>query len=119
MKIEDPRSVTSSPNLRPTAPASQAPAKAEAQRPQDRAVSQPTARVELSSRSREMHQALAAAHAAPDVRADKVNDVKQRIAQGTYSVKAEVIARRILDPGGYGFGLRGRPDKWCQGATFG
>ena len=98
MKIEDPRSVTSSSNLRPAAPANQAPARAEAQRPQeDRAVSQPAARVELSSRSREMHQALEAAHAAPDVRADKVNDAKQRIAQGTYTVKAEVVARGILD----------------------
>ena len=97
MKIEDPRSVTSSPNLRPTAPATSGPAKSEVQRPQDRAVSQPAARVELSSRSREMHQALAAAHAAPDVRADKVNDAKQRIAQGTYSVNAEVVAKGILD----------------------
>jgi negative regulator of flagellin synthesis FlgM len=98
MKIEDPRSVNSSPNLHPTAPATPAPARTEAQRTQnDRAVSQPAARVELSSRSREMHQALAAAHAAPDVRTDKVNDAKQRIAQGTYSVKAEVVARGILD----------------------
>ena len=98
MKIEDPRSVTSSPNLHPTAPATPAPARTEAQRPQnDRAVNQPAARVELSSRSREMHQALEAANAAPDVRADKVNDAKQRIAQGTYSVKAEVVARGILD----------------------
>ena len=98
MKIEDPRSVTSSPNLRPAAPANQAPARTETQRPQeDRAVSQPAARVELSSRSREMHQALEAANAAPDVRADKVNDAKQRIAQGTYTVNADVIARGILD----------------------
>jgi flagellar biosynthesis anti-sigma factor FlgM len=98
MKIEDPRSVTSSPNLHSTAPATPAPARTEAQRPQnDRAVNQPAARVELSSRSREMHQALAAAHAAPDVRTDKVNDAKQRIAQGTYSVNAEVVAKGILD----------------------
>ena len=98
MKIEDPRSVNSSPNLHPTAPATPAPARTEAQRPQnDRAVSQPAARVELSTRSREMHQALAAANAAPDVRTDKVNDAKQRIAQGTYTVKADVVARGILD----------------------
>ncbi len=98
MKIEDPRSVTSSPNLRPTAPATPAPAKTEAQRPEnDRAASQPAARVDLSPRSREMHQALEAANAAPDVRSDKVNDAKQRIAQGSYSVKAETIARGILD----------------------
>jgi flagellar biosynthesis anti-sigma factor FlgM len=44
-----------------------------------------------------MHQALEAANAAPDVRSDKVNDAKQRIAQGTYSVKAEVVAKGILD----------------------
>ena len=98
MKIEDPRSVNSSSNLRPAAPATPAPARTEAQRPQnDRAVSQPAARVELSPRSREMHQALEAANAAPDMRMDKVNDAKQRIAQGTYSVKADVIARGILD----------------------
>ena len=98
MKIEDPRSVTSSPNLPPPAPATPAPTRPEVQRPQnDRAVSQPAARVELSSRSREMHQALEAANAAPDVRSDKVNDAKQRIAQGTYSVKAEVVAKGILD----------------------
>ena len=97
MKIEDPRSVNASPNLHPTAPATPAPARTEAQRPQDRAVSQPAARVELSTRSREMHQALAAANAAPDVRTDKVNDAKQRIAQGTYTVKADVVARGILD----------------------
>jgi flagellar biosynthesis anti-sigma factor FlgM len=97
MKIEDPRSVTSSP-LQPTAPANQAPARTEAQRPQDnRAVGQPAARVELSARSREMHAALQAAHAAPDVRTDKVNDAKQRIAAGTYTVDADVVARGILD----------------------
>ncbi len=97
MKIEDPRSVTSSP-LHPTAPAGQAPARTEAARPQEnRAVGQPAARVELSARSREMHAALQAAYAAPDVRTDKVNDAKQRIAAGTYTVDAGVVARGILD----------------------
>ena len=97
MKIEDPRSVNQSSNLHQTAPAGPAAARPEATRPNDRAVNQPAARVELSSRSREMHQALAAAHAAPDVRSDKVNDAKQRIAQGTYSVNAEAVAKGILD----------------------
>jgi negative regulator of flagellin synthesis FlgM len=98
MKIEDPRSVSSSPGPRPAAPATNAPAKTDPQRSQDaHAANQPAARVELSSRSREMHEALAAANAAPDVRADKVADVKQRIAQGTYTVKAEVVAQGILD----------------------
>jgi flagellar biosynthesis anti-sigma factor FlgM len=97
MKIEDPRSVQSSP-LRPTAPATQGPARTEVQRPQDNsAVGQPAARVELSARSREMHAALQAAYAAPDVRQEKVNDAKQRIAAGTYTVNADVVARGILD----------------------
>jgi flagellar biosynthesis anti-sigma factor FlgM len=98
MKIEDPRSVTSSQSPRGVVPANQAPARTEAQRAQNgQAVSQPAARVELSSRSREMHQALEVANASPDVRADKVNEAKQRIAQGTYTVNAEVVARGVLD----------------------
>ena len=44
-----------------------------------------------------MHAALQAAYAAPDVRQDKVNDAKQRIAAGTYTVDAGVVARGILD----------------------
>lgn len=97
MKIEDPRSVTSSP-VQPAPVANQAPARPQVGRPsEDRAVSQPAARVELSARSREMHAALQAANAAPDVRADKVEAAKARIAQGTYTVKAEVVARGILD----------------------
>jgi negative regulator of flagellin synthesis FlgM len=96
MKIEDPRSVTSSP-VQPAAVANHGAAR-QAERPsEDRAVNQPAARVELSSRSREMHAALQAAYAAPDVRADKVDAAKQRIAQGTYTVKAEVVARGVLD----------------------
>ena len=99
MKIEDPRSVTSSPQLHQTPATHTGPARPEVQRPQTGAApgGQPAARVELSSRSREMHQALEAANAAPDVRADKVAEAKQRIAQGTYTVKAEVVARGILD----------------------
>jgi flagellar biosynthesis anti-sigma factor FlgM len=99
MKIEDPRSVTSSPSLRPTTPPTAGPAKGAAGRTENegQAVGQPAARVEISARSRELNAALDAANAAPDVRTDKVNDVKQRIAQGTYAVNAEVVARRILD----------------------
>jgi len=33
----------------------------------------------------------------PIVRADKVSDAKQRIAQGTYTLTPEVVARGILD----------------------
>ena len=100
MKIEDPRSVTSSPILRQPAPATnQGAGRSEGARPQNAptAAGQPAARVELSTRSRELHQALEAAHAAPDVRADRVADAKARIAQGTYTVDAERVAKGILD----------------------
>ena len=59
--------------------------------------SREAATVELSSRSRELHEALIAAKAAPDVRADVVADIKQRIDNGTYTVDATAIARSMLD----------------------
>jgi flagellar biosynthesis anti-sigma factor FlgM len=99
MKIEDPRSVTPSPVLRPAIPAAAPRPEAKPARTETApsAAQQPAARVELSARSQELHRALAAADAAPDVRADKVADAKQRIAQGTYTVNADVVARGILD----------------------
>ncbi len=99
MKIEDPRSVTSSPILRPAVPAApQAEAKpARTEAAQNAPAQQPAARVEFSARSQELHRALETAKAAPDVRADKVAEAKQRIAQGTYTVNADVVARGILD----------------------
>ncbi len=57
----------------------------------------PAATVELSARSRELHEALKAAHAAPDTREDKVAEAKERIRSGHHKVDAEQIARRILD----------------------
>ncbi len=57
----------------------------------------PAATVALSSRSRELHGALAAAKDAPDVRADRVADVRRRLDNGTYLVDPTRIARGILD----------------------
>jgi flagellar biosynthesis anti-sigma factor FlgM len=57
----------------------------------------PAATVSLSSRSRELHGAMAAAQAAPDVRADRVADVRRRLDNGTYVVDPTRIARGILD----------------------
>ena len=75
-----------------TQPAQAAPAKT-----QGSAGSGPAATVSLSSRSRELHSAMAAAQAAPDVRADKVADVKRRLDSGTYVVDPTRIARGILN----------------------
>ncbi len=57
----------------------------------------PAARVELSMRSRELHEALRAANAAPDVREDVVADARTKLTNGTYRVDPERIARGILD----------------------
>jgi flagellar biosynthesis anti-sigma factor FlgM len=57
----------------------------------------PAVKVTLSSRSRELHGALAKAHAAPDVRADKVADVQRRLENGTYVIDPTRIARSILE----------------------
>ncbi|HZO29204.1 MAG TPA: flagellar biosynthesis anti-sigma factor FlgM [Chloroflexota bacterium] len=53
--------------------------------------------VEISSRSRELARARQAVDAAPDVRADKVAEIKQRIEDGTYSVSPELLARKMLE----------------------
>lgn len=57
----------------------------------------PAATVELSPRSRELHEARRIADAAPEVRAEKVADVRQRLETGAYQVDATRIAQGILD----------------------
>jgi negative regulator of flagellin synthesis FlgM len=60
----------------------------------------PAVTVSLSSRSRELHGALARAQAAPDVREDKVSEVRRRLDNGTYVIDPTRIARGILDSQG-------------------
>ena len=53
--------------------------------------------VEISDRSRELARARQAVDAAPDVRADRVAELKKRIEDGTYSVSPELLARKLLE----------------------
>ena len=55
------------------------------------------ATVELSPRSRELHEALVKAKAAPDVREQVVEQIRQRLDAGTYVVDPSSIAQSILD----------------------
>jgi negative regulator of flagellin synthesis FlgM len=60
-------------------------------------VRSPSDSVEISDRSRELARARQAAEAAPDVRADKVAEIKKRIEDGTYSVSPHLLAQKLLD----------------------
>jgi flagellar biosynthesis anti-sigma factor FlgM len=52
--------------------------------------------VSFSTRAREVQRAVEAAHAVPDIRRDLVEDLRRRIAAGTYYVPAEVLADLLL-----------------------
>jgi negative regulator of flagellin synthesis FlgM len=53
--------------------------------------------VTLSANARTLATARAAVQQAPDVRDAKVNDIKQRLQDGTYDVASHVLARNLLD----------------------
>ncbi len=51
--------------------------------------------VRLSSKARLYQKVKKAALEAPDIRKEKVDDIKQKIAAGTYNVKGERVAEKI------------------------
>lgn len=53
-------------------------------------------RVSLSAQARELAAARQAIKAMPEVRADKVAEVKARLENGTYAVDADDIAAKML-----------------------
>ena len=53
--------------------------------------------LEISDRARELAKARQAVDQAPEVRAEKVADIKKRIEDGTYSVSPKILARKLLD----------------------
>jgi flagellar biosynthesis anti-sigma factor FlgM len=57
----------------------------------------PAVRVELSARSRELAAVLAAAAAAPDVRAERLEALRRELTAGTYRVDPVVVARAMLE----------------------
>ena len=52
--------------------------------------------VEISSRAQEMKNARDALGAQPDVRAEKVEQIKSQIEQGTYEVNGRQVADKII-----------------------
>jgi negative regulator of flagellin synthesis FlgM len=53
-------------------------------------------RIELSVRSREIQHLDGMIRSTPDVRADRVEQIKSALQAGTYNVKAEMIADKII-----------------------
>jgi negative regulator of flagellin synthesis FlgM len=61
------------------------------------AVRFPADKLEISSHSRELARARHAAETAPDVRSEKVAEIKKRVEDGTYSVSPQLLARKLLE----------------------
>jgi negative regulator of flagellin synthesis FlgM len=51
----------------------------------------------ISRTGKDYQVAKQAVAGATEVRMDKVNDIKQRIAAGTYNVSAEEVANKVVD----------------------
>jgi len=51
----------------------------------------------LSARARELSKARAALDEAPDVRSDKVQELKQQVDTGKYEINFEELARKLLN----------------------
>jgi flagellar biosynthesis anti-sigma factor FlgM len=60
------------------------------------AASQGATKAELSSRGKEIARASALAQGAPDVREDKIAELKKRIAEGGYKIDDHAVADRLV-----------------------
>ena len=54
-------------------------------------------RAEISSKAKDLAKSKAVAESAPDVREDKVAELKKRIEGGKYKVDADAIANKLVD----------------------
>ncbi len=63
--------------------------------PQVNAAPKPT--MEISEQARLLSKARLAANEAPDVRMDRVQDLKQRIVSGNYVIPYQDLARQLLE----------------------
>ena len=57
----------------------------------------PGAKTEISSKGKEFAQAREVAAKAPDTREDKIAELKQRIAGGSYKVDAKAVSDKLVD----------------------
>jgi negative regulator of flagellin synthesis FlgM len=57
----------------------------------------PKDQLELSAKAKEFQVALKAFKELPDIREAKVNEIKERLQQGSYSVSGQEIAEKIFE----------------------
>jgi negative regulator of flagellin synthesis FlgM len=67
-----------------------------AQRPGGDELEPGSDRIELSIRGREVQRLNDMIQSTPDIRADRVEQVRNALESGTYNVRAEMIADKIL-----------------------
>lgn len=96
MKINDTVSLSTGSIATPATSAAQK-RDTHAQAETTQASAKPAVDIQLSSRSRELHAALEAARQTPDVRAEKVAEVKGRVESGQYRVDPYKVAQRMID----------------------
>jgi negative regulator of flagellin synthesis FlgM len=52
--------------------------------------------IAISSKAKDIQKATEAANAAPDIRIEKVEQIRDQIANGSYSVSSDQLAEKIL-----------------------
>jgi negative regulator of flagellin synthesis FlgM len=62
-----------------------------------KSVDSSSARPEISAKAREFSKAQEAAAKAPDIREEKIAELKKRIAAGNYQINAQAIADKMVD----------------------
>lgn len=55
-----------------------------------------SAEVHLSQAARDLQRIIQAAHDAPDIREDVVNQIRTQLADGTYQVDVHALARQLI-----------------------
>jgi negative regulator of flagellin synthesis FlgM len=56
-----------------------------------------TEQIAISSKAKDIQKATEAVNAAPDIRIEKVERIKDQIANGSYGVSSEQLAEKILE----------------------
>ena len=56
-----------------------------------------TEQIAISSKAKDIQKATEAVNSAPDIRIEKVAQIKDQIANGSYSVSSEQLAEKILE----------------------